>query len=270
MLNSSENCPVCQSDELRPFSHQGYELFYCFKCSLRFLSPAQKMKVNQAEMFTAPFEFWSTPDNYSKAQEIFYFYFENRLSLLRCFLKAKLRLLDVGCGHALWGRFLKDKGIDYEGIEPNVKTSDLMIHNSTFEEFSSSKKYNCLTLIDVLEHVHDPLSFLQKAHSLLEKDGLLYVQVPSVFGCKIPWGHEAGLPFHFWHFEYKSLKILLDRAGFELLHYETGILGVVGRKLKQGKIYWWQKILWKLSSFFKRGNRLQVLARARCLNEKLS
>ncbi len=270
MLNSSEACPICQSHNLRPFFYQGYELFFCQKCQLRFLSPAQKMKVNQAEMFTAPFEFWSTPDNYLKAQELFHFYFEKRLNLIQHFLKEKLRLLDVGCGHALWGRFLKEKGIDYEGIEPNVKISDLMIHNSTFEEFSTSKKYNCLTLIDVLEHVHDPRAFLQKTHSLLENDGLLYVQVPSVFGFKIPWGHEAGLPFHFWHFEYKSLKMLLELTGFDLLHYETGVLGVVGRKLKQGEIFWWQKIFWKLSSFFKRGNRIQILAKARSLNEKLS
>ena len=58
----------------------------------------------------------------------------------------------------------------------------------------------------------NPLLFLEKAHSLLQKNGLLVLRLPDTQ----EFGPTLKLIDHTFHFTRKSIKIFLEKAGFEV------------------------------------------------------
>lgn len=99
----------------------------------------------------------------------------------------KGRLLDVGA-HA--GRFIhlaRQAGWQPEGIELNPRTASfaaartgLPVQSTNVERMQLSRQsFTAITLIDVLEHIPDPLALLSRAAVALEPGGWMAVKVPS-------------------------------------------------------------------------------------------
>jgi SAM-dependent methyltransferase len=78
-----------------------------------------------------------------------------------------------------------------------------------------------VTLFHVLEHVHEPGSFLAEIHGILAADGLLFLEVPN-FGSAaarrdpVAWTGTA-ISDHVLHYTGASLERLLGDAGFRVL-----------------------------------------------------
>src|SRR5262245_29411201 len=100
---------------------------------------------------------------------------------------ATRRLLDIGA-HA--GRFIHlaaRAGWKPEGIELNPRTASfarartgLPVHAVNVDQLPlSSRSYGAITLIDVLEHVPDPVALLSRVDDALEAGGWVVVKVPS-------------------------------------------------------------------------------------------
>lgn len=53
------------------------------------------------------------------------------------------------------------------------------VHNSLFEEFSPKKKFDCIIMGHVLEHVENPVQILKQASDWLVNDGLIIAAVPN-------------------------------------------------------------------------------------------
>jgi SAM-dependent methyltransferase len=75
-----------------------------------------------------------------------------------------------------------------------------------------------IALFQVLEHLYDPVGHLEAAHTLLQPNGRLFVQVPNAACWQFLLLGErwAGLdaPRHLIHYRARDLEILLDRCGF--------------------------------------------------------
>jgi SAM-dependent methyltransferase len=83
---------------------------------------------------------------------------------------------------------------------------------------------SAITMFHVLEHLYDPASYLEAAHSLLRPDGRLIIQVPNaacwqflVFGQR--W-NGIDVPRHLIDFRKSDLDALLDSCGFEVLRHK--------------------------------------------------
>lgn len=98
-------------------------------------------------------------------------------------------LLDMPCGDGaltsmLAPRFKRVVGVDASSKHlalakenlPNVE-----FHEALIEEFDTSERFDTITLLNILEHVVDPVEVLRKAAGLLSDDGVLLVHVPNAY-----------------------------------------------------------------------------------------
>jgi SAM-dependent methyltransferase len=144
----------------------------------------------------------------------------------------KGRLLDVGA-HA--GRFIhlaQQTGWNPEGIELNPRTASfaaartgLPVHSVNVTEMPLAERaYGAITLIDVLEHVPDPVALLSAATAALEPGGWIVVKVPSGPAQRqkeraralLRRGYRPRLAdnlVHVNHFSPNALRASLRRAG---------------------------------------------------------
>ena len=76
-------------------------------------------------------------------------------------------------------------------------------------------------MFHVLEHLYDPASYLQAAHSLLRPNGRLVIQVPNAACWQFLMLGESwngiDVPRHLVNFREKDIVALLQACGFEVL-----------------------------------------------------
>ena len=151
------------------------------------------------------------------------------------------RLLDIGA-HA--GRFMhlaSGAGWNVEGIELNPRTAACAarrtgrpVHQVNAHALvAGTRRYDAVTLTDVLEHIPEPLTLLRTVATLLEPGGLVAIKVPSGPG---QWRKERALStiaperpisladnlVHVNHFSPRALSTALERAGFTDITVRAG------------------------------------------------
>ena len=91
-------------------------------------------------------------------------------------------------------------------------------------ELSEDLKFDVLTNFEVIEHLGDPLGFLQKSANLLVDGGIIMISCPNGEGFDFSiLGKECNSVDHehLNYFNPDSIEILLNRAGFEVLEVTT-------------------------------------------------
>ena len=148
--------------------------------------------------------------------------------------KRKIKLLDVGSGTGIFPIKMISKKFDISAIEPSKICADFIkkkskstikIINSDFLKINNSKlkKYNLITFNKVLEHVEHPFIFLNKAMKHLEKENLIYVEVPDVNAIKDKKEGKEREEFGLGHhhvFSKKSLANIFKISKLSLLKLE--------------------------------------------------
>lgn len=273
MLNSCYNCNHRNNSLYKEVGQ--YNLVKCNDCGLVYIEsyPEELFDfIDKAKSEkTDDVEFWSVPEFIDKYKLVFNKYYEQRLQRLRKYnFKSNSHVLDVGIGYGDWANKLVENGATVEGIDVSNKVVQYCITkyklNASLESFEdydlTGKKFDLITMFDVLEHFKSPPKALSKVHEALSENGLIYIQVPNVLGFKIPLNHGFGLPYHLWQFNKSQLFTLLENNGFEVLGHWTGIQGIIGYH-DRGENHLLNKTLWKLANFLKIGNRIQIIARKR-------
>ena len=90
---------------------------------------------------------------------------------------------------------------------------------------------DCITCNDLIAHLESPIDVMRSCYSKLNKDGLLMISTQNGegFDFKILKDKTENItpPEHIQYFNSTSIKILLERVGFEVIDISTpGILDV--------------------------------------------
>lgn len=124
--------------------------------------------------------------------------------------------------------------------------------------------FDCITAIDVLEHVCDPNRFIRKASRVLRSEGKLILQVPNrrsihgiIRGCK--WGLILP-PGHISYFTPKSIARLLKRHGFTISKIVYLNAGRFPIKLGSRRSYFVDKFARVIAARVGLGDLMTVLA----------
>ena len=150
-------------------------------------------------------------------------------------------LLDVGAYIGVFVEIARGHGWLAEGIEPSswavskALERDLPIHQGTQQDMVlANRKFDVVTMWDVIEHVTDPISELRQAYQLLNPGGWLAVHtmdidspVARMLGSRWPWLMDM----HLYYFSQKTLTEMIRKCGFEVVWS-----GAQGRYLRLGYI----------------------------------
>lgn len=96
-------------------------------------------------------------------------------------------LLDMPCGDGLvtsmmGARFERVVGVDASGkhlSEARKRVPSGEFYEALIEELQTDERFDTITMLNVLEHVMDPVAVLGKAASLLKAEGTLILHVPN-------------------------------------------------------------------------------------------
>jgi 2-polyprenyl-3-methyl-5-hydroxy-6-metoxy-1,4-benzoquinol methylase len=164
-------------------------------------------------------------------------FFNLTLSYLCSQIKIENRsILDVGCGFGYFLEFALKRGWNTYGVEiadaavqgAQKKVGEASIFHGPLKEANYSDEFfDAITLWDVLAIVGNPLEELQECHRILKHQGRIGIRVRNVFFQKMaykiyfPLRHVASWlkikkPYVFYRYNFgaKSLRLLLNRAGF--------------------------------------------------------
>jgi SAM-dependent methyltransferase len=130
------------------------------------------------------------------------------------------RILDVGCGDALFFDRLAEFGY-VEGVEPSA---ELVSPSNPYRErvfvcpfdaeFRPGKTYSLILMLDVLEHLQDPVGALRHALDLLAPGGLVIVTVPAFLSL---WTNHDVLNHHLTRYTKSTFREVARGAGLRLL-----------------------------------------------------
>lgn len=96
-------------------------------------------------------------------------------------------LLDLACGDGyltkmIAGKFSRVVGVEASGAHVELAKKNVPggeFFESLVEEFHTEERFDVITMIDLLEHLRDPVAALQKAAAFLKPEGALIVHVPN-------------------------------------------------------------------------------------------
>jgi SAM-dependent methyltransferase len=153
---------------------------------------------------------------------------------------APRRVLDIGAGTGDLVEFLGAAGWEAIGVEPAVaigaagRERGLRIEPQTASEFvaawpAAASPFGAVTLMNVLEHVTDPVGLIRELLLVLAPGGRLVVRVPNDFSPLqeaarksldvAPWW--IAIPDHVNYFDHASIAGLLERLGLEIVERST-------------------------------------------------
>lgn len=167
------------------------------------------------------------------------------LSLVQSSLSGR-NVLEIGPGAGIFLLTLKRYGYRGFGIELNGQFADFL--NNTLHipcepkplsvTSFGKKTFDLIYHCDVLSHFYDPLAELRVMHAKLKDDGFLVFETGNlgeVHSRYYHWYPSFRYPEHLYFFGEKSLGLILERTGFELIRLHRYPLRhvLLGEKIQQ-------------------------------------
>jgi SAM-dependent methyltransferase len=157
--------------------------------------------------------------------------FAERLRQIAAFAPPPRTLLEIGCASGHFLSLARTAGYQVEGLEIGAPMRAICaqrvgcpLYSSLEEVEAAGRRYQCVVMYEVLEHLPDPPAMLRRIVPLLVPGGLLTVSTPNFEGV----GAELNAPGNVWfvppaHIAYfgpNSLLRCLELGGFKPLLLE--------------------------------------------------
>ena len=147
------------------------------------------------------------------------------------------QVLDVGCGTGAFLDLARGRGFETFGLELNPTAAEAAREKGhqlfSFDlaglaAWESHRRFDLITIFQVLEHVSNPLGVVRDALRLLRPQGCLALGVPheKFISRLCPWDPHQWPPHHVTRWRRRDLPALGRRCGLEVV--STGGDRVVG------------------------------------------
>ncbi len=141
--------------------------------------------------------------------------------------------LDIGCGNGTFLSFLKHWGWNVRGVEMDSQAADTARKCFGIDVFQGGiedaplvpDSFDYINISHILEHIHDPVSFIKKAGELLKPGGTMYVEVPNYESAGRKVSGQFWFPYetprHLYIFAPSTLRNLFEQAGLIVMRLDT-------------------------------------------------
>lgn len=153
-------------------------------------------------------------------------------------IKNPASIIDLGCGKGELLAMLDEHGFtNLYGTEVGpMREEAKKLKSATIFSFNifdlckwckeESRTFDCVILINVLEHIPGPISLMKQLKGILSSDSILLFCVPNDFNVlqevylkktrRRPW--FLTLPDHVNYFSLKTIDKFLEKTGYEIIH----------------------------------------------------
>jgi len=241
-------CPTCGKNGDSALNYRredGIGFYKCLDCNIEYASPrlieTELLKLYEGDDWKdlSKYNDW-TYQNWKDSKGPHYYLVKENIKLVKKFLNKVSSVLDVGCDIGLTVKSLEENGYYSEGVEISSvgakiakEKTGIKVHNMELGSYKSEVEFDGVLLLDVLEHLYNPIKVLKECASHMKIGGYIFIHVPHHGGISTRFKrflHKKGLkkgykhfgfPAHIYAFDRRSLKAILTKSGFETVHYES-------------------------------------------------
>ena len=237
----SVTCALCNTDEAQTL-HEILPWAYvqCRNCGLVYVSPRSKEIAVQKVYEKSNFMSWFKKKTYNHRKMCNLKNIGDRLmrgeKLMHEVNKYKQggRILDIGCNRgfilanaAAWG--WDSYGVEIVPWQTKLveKEFPVKIFNTRLREVAPPFEdgfFDAITMIDIIEHFHEPVEDMKEVHRILKEDGFLLINTPdigSAFAKVSGYDWMFNKPEeHLYLYDKSTLKKLLDKTGFKIADFK--------------------------------------------------
>ena len=231
-------CPVCESASIEPVNSPSHSLplasHHFMITDARYGTTGPLFRCGECTFLFAllpedPIQYYSTMVD-GEYEDGRHYRSVQQQRLLARLLRTRPNLqtlLDVGAGTGMLVEVAGTKGIEATGIEPSEWASEkarergLNVLTGTLPHPSlSESRFDAITLIDVIEHVVDPVGLVKTCSTYLGPNGVLLIVTPdvrSVAARLMGWRWWHYRIAHLGYFSVPTIELALRKAGFQIV-----------------------------------------------------
>ncbi len=223
-----KKCKICGSEDIQEIEYGGTDYCRCPSCRTMYL---KKIPDSNTLLGFYGREYKITSEDFSETEYRRIFRLPEQIQLIKeisDFRKPPAKLIDIGCDKGYFLDEARRAGFSVSGVEPSMSARKYceIIKIDCFKTAEEVKeKQDIAVMWHSLEHHRNPPFSLNEINELLNPGGMIFIRVPDfeslyskIFGKSWIWFQGDR---HYYHFSKKSIKILLENAGFELLKIES-------------------------------------------------
>jgi 2-polyprenyl-3-methyl-5-hydroxy-6-metoxy-1,4-benzoquinol methylase len=262
---SMRKCKLCDSLKKKViYSVDGFNVVECAGCGVVFLDLHKNINVSNlysSNYFLERQEYYlknSIVDPIHGCENPSIRDFREGLKILETY-KPSGKLLDVGCAMGIFLAMARERGWEVSGVDISDYAIRFAMERFGIDCFAGYLKdanlpdryFDVITLWDVLEHFENPLEELKEVKRILTDDGIILFDTPNIDSLMRLFAHwtykiTGGLlkypvkklyhQFHLYYFSPKTLRMLLDKAGFEIIEMRKKTIPITkakGNKLEK-------------------------------------
>ncbi len=247
--NITTECEICDRESVLvkkdfPGFKKGthYDIYFCSGCECSFVLPRSQDTSELYNIIYSNLKNLSGYRRYEKYRQIIKFSpfsgIESLASVEDCYWgllqairsqekkgkkKSDLKILEIGSGLGYTTYALRKSGYDVLGYDISSTavqsaTKDFGPYYSAvpFEQLKDQygNGFDIIFLTEVIEHISEPVAFMDSLQALLKEDGCMIVTTPNRLTSSDDeiWAVTEP-PVHYWWFSPKSMDILAERIG---------------------------------------------------------
>ncbi len=228
---SESLCPLCGSyNNKNLFTERGWKLIICRTCQLFYIHP---YPLNENEVYGKVEEYNYEELEVADSQTHYYaskYFYENYFHNINEACTDAKSVLDVGCGTGrLLELFHRDKpDIHCVGIELNSQRArfaehiaNCQVYRTPIEQFTYSKKFDIITMINVLSHIPSFDNLFNSIKGLLADEGKLILIVGEMTEkVKKDAVFDWSIPDHLHFLGLNTMQYICNKYGYQIHYHE--------------------------------------------------
>lgn len=133
------------------------------------------------------------------------------------------KIIEIGSGNGQFLKFAQRFSTTVFGVEPEARFKDIFLEeklNIRSDINKVSQKFDSVFCFHVIEHVKDPIEFIESLFSLVESKGTIFVETPNSKDALISlYKLKAFSNFTYWDnhlvlFSKKSFKLMMSKYSY--------------------------------------------------------